>query len=73
MFVYQTTFNMLELKKDLLRDQKGFIILNLHHFTWCLLPSMKYFGSKIGTQFISTPLVVLIIEQINYRTKTVKV
>ena len=73
-FVYQPTFNTLELKKDKSTKHvigwksKGLVkskILPLHD---TFLPNIKYFGLKTGIQFNTTTLVL---EQNNYTTKIV--
>ena len=74
MFVYQLTFNTLKLKKDKGTDYvigskfKGLFKSKLLPLHGAYIPNIKYFGYKIGIQFNRTPLVV---EQNNYRTKTV--
>ena len=74
MFVYQPTFNMLELKEDKGTDyviswkSKGLLESKLLSLNVVFLPNIKYFGYKIGRQFHNTPLVV---EQNNYPNKTV--
>ena len=76
MFIYQPTFNVLELKEDKGTEyiigwkSKGvynskFIALHVD-----FLPNVKYFRNKIGIQLNSTPLVI---EQNNYATKIVNV
>ena len=76
MFVYQPTFNVLDLKNDKrteyiiswkskrIYDSKLIVLIG------ALLPNVKYFRNKIEIQFNSTPLVI---EQNNYATKTVNV
>ena len=54
MFVYQATFNMLELKKIVIgQKSKGLFKSNLLS---AFLPNIKYFGYKIGKQFNNIPL-----------------
>ena len=76
MFVYQLTFNVLELKND--KGTKYIIscksigiynskVIALHG---AFLPNMKYFRNKIGIHFNSTPFVI---EQNNCTTKIVNV
>ena len=69
MFVYQPTFNMLELKIDkdteyvISWKSKGMYNSKLIALHGTFLPNVKYFRNKIGIQFNSTPLVI---EQKNY-------
>ena len=72
-FVYQPTFNTLELKKEKGTDyvigwkSKALIESRLLPVYGPFLPNISYFGYRIGIQFNNTPLVV---EQNNYTTKT---
>ena len=74
MFVYQVTFNTLELIKDKSTDyvigwkSKVLFESKLLPLHGAFLPNIKYFYYKIGMQFSNTPLVV---EQNNYATKIV--
>ena len=76
MFVYQSTFNMLELKEDKSTEYvigwkyKEVYNSKLIASHGAFLPNIKYFRNKIGIQFNNTPLVV---EQNNYATKIVNV
>ena len=71
MFLYQPTFNTLELQKDkgtdYVIDWKSQVLFEskLLPLTRAFLTNMKYTGYKIGTEFTNTPLVV---EQSNYAT-----
>ena len=76
MFVYQPTFNVLELKEDKDTEyiigwkSKGVYISKLIALHGAFLPNVKYFRNKIGIQFNST---LLVIEQNNYATKIANV
>ena len=76
MFVYQSTFNTLELKIDkgtvyvIGWKSKGVCNSKFVALHGAFLPNMKYFTREIGIQFNNTPLVV---EQNNYTTKVLNV
>ena len=76
MFVYQSTFNVLELKIDKDTeyniDWKSKGLYNSKHIQLhgAFFPNIKYLGNKIGIQFNNTPLVI---EQNNYASRTVNV
>ena len=59
MFVYQPTFNTLELKTDYVigRKSKGLPESKLLPLHGAFLPNIKYFGYKTEMQFDNTPLV----------------
>ena len=75
-FVYQPTFNMLELKTDKGTEyvigwkSKGVYYSKLVAFHGAFLPNIKDLTRKIGIQFNNAPLVV---EKNNYTTKIVSV
>ena len=74
MFLYQPTFNVLELKNDKCSEyiiswhSKGICHSKLIAFYGAFLPNVKYFRNKIRIQCNSTPLVI---EKNNYTTKIV--
>ena len=74
MFVYQPTFNLLELKKykgtDFVIGWKSKCLFEskLLPLRGTFLPNKKYLGYKIWVEFNNTPLVI---EQNNYTTKPV--
>ena len=76
MFVYQPTFNVLELEVDKYTEyitgwkSKGLYNSKLRALHSVFLPNVKYFANKIGIQFNNT---LLVLEQINYITKIVNV
>ena len=69
MFVYKSTFNMLEFKIDKGTDyiiswkSKGLYNSKLIALHGAFLPNVKHFVVKIGRQLNNTPLVI---EEINY-------
>ena len=76
MFVYKSTFNMLELKIDKGTDyiiswkSKGLYKSKLIALHGAFLPYVKHFGVKIGRELNNTPLVI---EEINYAPGIVNV
>ena len=74
MFVYQPTFNMLQLKTDKGTEyitgwkSKGFFEWKLFLLHGAFMPNAKQFGYKIGIQFNNTSLDI---DQDNFTTKTV--
>ena len=64
MFVYQSTFNMLELKIDKCIEyntgwkSEGLFGIKLLPLHGAFLPNVKQFGCKIGIQFNNTFLVI---------------
>ena len=76
MFVYQPTFNVLELKNskgtEYIVSWKSKEIYNskLIALHGTFLPNVKHFRNKIGIQFNSAPLAI---EQNNYATKILEV
>ena len=77
MFVYQPTFNTLELKKDKGTDYvivwklKGLFKSKLLPLHGAFEANIKYFGYKMGMQFSNLSNTPLVVEQSNYATKIV--
>ena len=74
MFVYQPTFNVLELKIDkgteYVIGPKSKGLYNTKLITWYFFTYVKYLGNKIRIQYYNTPFVI---EQISYAREIVNV
>ena len=74
MFVYQPTFNVLELKIDkgteYVIGPKSKGLYNTKLIRWCFFTYVKYLGNKIRIQYYNTPFVI---EQISYAREIVNV
>ena len=68
MFVYQSTFNMVELKKDKGTDyiiswkSEGLFESKLFPLHGTFLPNTKYFGYKIGMRFNNNSFVCTVMQ-----------